>query len=516
MKGPIEVWSVQLLRKNLQAHLTARENAERQRRTYLPQNVAVKNKFTTTPKRPSAEELIAGTGSNASYLQNQQSSRKKCAYCQGNHWSDECRKYETIMQRKEKIKGKCYICFSPKHLLRACPSDRECVYCKRRHNHHRSLCPEKFRDHDNEAGVVITEERPVTSINGTSMQSHGNEAKTTLDETTKESVNGQAHSEDACLASGANVLLQTATIDIKNPQSNQTVTARILLEPGSHRPYITQKLANKLELKWLQKEIISVVTFGSTKPKQIESHVVEIELPLKDGTSFKLTANVIPEITGFIHRSPVRLGKTAFLWKDLPLADSIPSEKEISAVEILISSDYYLELITYEKNELEPGLYLLGSKLGWILSGRFGKRACNESNASMLIFSCLNQTTLVPVLLSESSLALSDQNIDDFWHMENISIKDPLIDADDNKALQHFNDTVTFKDNRYHVTWRNDVTNELPENFELAMGPLLKRMKQTPELLTKYNETIQDQLEKGIIEKVDTNLQNSEKAPRKH
>ena len=41
-------------------------------------------------------------------------------------------------------------------------------------------------------------------------------------------------------------------------------------------------------------------------------------------------------------------------------------------------------------------------------------------------------------------------------------------------------------------------------------------MKQTPEVLTKYNETIQDLLEKGIIEKVDINLQNSEKTPRKH
>ena len=45
---------------------------------------------------------------------------------------------------------------------------------------------------------------------------------------------------------------------------------------------------------------------------------------------------------------------------------------------------------------------------------------------------------------------------------------------------------------------------------------LLRRMKQMPELLTKYNETIQNQLEKGIIEKVDTNLQNSEKTSRKH
>ena len=184
-----------------------------------------------------------------------------------------------------------------------------------------------------------------------------------------------------------------------------------------------------------------------------------------------------------------------------------------------ICSDYYLELITAEKIELEPGLYLLGSKLGWILSGRFGKRTCNESSASMLIFCCPNQTTLEPILLSENSLVLSDQNIDDFWRLENVGIKDPLIDSDNNKALQH---SSTLKDNRYHVTWpwRDDVTNELPENFELAMGrlrSLLKRMKQTSEYLTKYNETIQDQLEKGIIEKVDTNLQNSEKKnPRKH
>ena len=67
--------------ENLQVHLTARENAEGQRRTYLPQNVGGTNKFTTSSKRSSAEALIAGASSNASYLQNQQSSRKKCAYC---------------------------------------------------------------------------------------------------------------------------------------------------------------------------------------------------------------------------------------------------------------------------------------------------------------------------------------------------------------------------------------------------------------------------------------------------
>ena len=56
----------------------------------------------------------------------------------------------------------------------------------------------------------------------------------------------------------------------------------------------------------------------------------------------------------------MRLGKLPFHG----LADSIPFEKEISTSKLLIDSDYHLEFITAEKIELEPGLYLLGSKLG--------------------------------------------------------------------------------------------------------------------------------------------------------
>ena len=183
--------------------------------------------------------------------------------------------------KKGKNKGRCFICFGTKHLLRECPSDRQCVYCKRTHNHHRSLCPEKFPKGESEATIVISEERPVVEVNDASFQMQENEAKTGNE---IETVNAQANTEDACLASGENVLLQTATTNVKNPQSNRSVKARVLLDPGSHRTYVTKKLANRLELKRLEKEIISVVTFGSTKPKQIESRIVSIELPLKDGT----------------------------------------------------------------------------------------------------------------------------------------------------------------------------------------------------------------------------------------
>ena len=53
-------------------------------------------------------------------------------------------------------------------------------------------------------------------------------------------MSAQANTEDACLASGENIHLQTATTNIKNPQNNRSVKARVLLDPGSHSTYVTE------------------------------------------------------------------------------------------------------------------------------------------------------------------------------------------------------------------------------------------------------------------------------------
>lgn len=53
---------------------------------------------------------------------------------------------------------------------------------------------------------------------------------------------------------------------------------------------------------------------------------------------------------------------------------------------------------------------------------------------------------------------------------------------------------------------RKDEELELSENKDLAHGRLKscpKKMRDKPELLQKYDEVIQEQLNKGIIEKVD-------------
>lgn len=92
------------------------------------------------------------------------------------------------------------------------------------------------------------------------------------------------------------------------------------------------------------------------------------------------------------------------------------------------------------------------------------------------------------------------------WKLETLGISEPVSANDDHTALQTFNDTVRFEDNRYQVTWPwKEESPSLPTNYELAMGrfrSLVNRLLRNPGHLRKYDAVIRDQLEKRIIEAV--------------
>ena len=69
-----------------------------------------------------------------------------CVYCGMSHWHDQCQKFKTLRQRKPQIKGRCYVCLSTQHLFRQCKSEKPCFYCRKKGNHHSSLCPGQFGD----------------------------------------------------------------------------------------------------------------------------------------------------------------------------------------------------------------------------------------------------------------------------------------------------------------------------------------------------------------------------------
>ena len=132
----------------------------------------------------SAEGILA-----ASSRQNPQIN---CVYCRQTHWSDECLQYKTLQSRREKLKGCCYNCLKKGHSLKECTRDRTHAHCGKRKSHHRSLCNSLFRL---QATEQTTEAQNISVSEG---------------------------SDSALVASNSQVMMQTATVTVKNLQNDTT------------------------------------------------------------------------------------------------------------------------------------------------------------------------------------------------------------------------------------------------------------------------------------------------------
>ena len=196
-----------------------------------------------------------------------------------------------------------------------------------------------------------------------------------------------------------------------------------------------------------------------------------------------------------------------YLWNEFTFADDLPTEIETSSVELLLGNDYYLDIILPQKLEVQPGLYMLGSKLGWILTGRTSETPEGITEPCMLTWihgkGIDNETTFLTGL--DKSLP-TKPNVEDFWRLESIGIRDSPVESDSDVAQKKFDETLKYEHGRYAVSWPwKEDQPDLPENRTLALGrlkSLVTRMKNTPELIQQYDDIITDQLDKGIIEKV--------------
>lgn len=317
--------------------------------------------------------------------------------------------------------------------------------------------------------------------------------------------------ENAFVSSSEMVLMQTASTDVMNPSNYLQEATRIIFDSGSQRTYISQRLASKLQLKSEREEEIKLVTFGSDKPKTVKTSSANLCIKLNKGKCFDMVVNIVPVISGKVQRRKIDVSSMEHLRhfvKDVELADTIPTENESTSIELLVGNDYYLDLILSQRIEVQPGLYLLASKLGWIVTGRTQEVEIRSTETSMLI---LSNTSVMSISENTSidSLIYSKPDLTDFWNLESIGITEHNENKGDSKAMKVFKETLQFTDGRYYVKWPwKEEQPELPVNRELALGRLkfcISCLRNKPEMMSQYNSAIQDQLSKGIIEEVKDN-----------
>ena len=494
-----EIWTVSLLRKKLKWFISAQTSAKEDCCQGTKTKYMFKANRHISPPISTSEALFV---SNKNTKTRQEISAPNCIYCHGDHWNDQCNEYKTVHARKSKIKGCCFICFRKDHQMKDCRSKKKCFFCKKEKVHHSSLCPSKFpvgnKEPQRELAHVVQE-----------------------NEISENYPQQNYLQEGSLLAYGERVLMQTAKTVVQNPKdSSGNLELRLLLDCGSHRTYISSSLASKLKLKLGKKEKLAILTFGSSNPKLIDTQITSIKIQLRDGSFLSIKAHVVPDVAGTMERIPLDTSKFHEQIKDLDLADDIQQKTESTKIELLIGNDYYGDLLLPQKIFLAPGLHLLNSKLGWIISGRVKDtfELTTESEAGLLCIDSRNSPFKDDMMLASDDLSLSGSTtLSEFWQLETLGIKDPLEQNDDDKAHNNFAETVEYEDGRYYVTWPwKDENPDLPENYNLSVGRLkstLKRLQVDENLLKKYDDIIQDQVKKGVIEKV---TDQTEEGTRNH
>ena len=134
-KGTENEWTVEMLRKSLKGYITAQEIGENQ---FLTNSEDDENPKAHEHKVRQFKKPF-GTMSSLMSTERYKNTTPNCFYCEQPHWSDECHNFSTLQERKEKAKGRCYICLHPGHVMAKCKVEKPCHHCKEKESHHPSL-----------------------------------------------------------------------------------------------------------------------------------------------------------------------------------------------------------------------------------------------------------------------------------------------------------------------------------------------------------------------------------------
>ena len=81
--------------------------------------------------------------------------------------------------------------------------------------------------------------------------------------------------------------------------------ARLILDSGSQRTYLTNNLKNILQLPTLEKKQVSIKTFGSTVERLELVEVLALGVELKGEPDLSLSAFTLPQICQTLQGQPV-------------------------------------------------------------------------------------------------------------------------------------------------------------------------------------------------------------------
>jgi hypothetical protein len=329
--------------------------------------------------------------------------KRSCAYCDlTNHKVEHCFKAKKLSKEElgEFCRGKrlCFRCLEPGHLLRNCPaSDNvECKVPDCRSRHHWFLHSKKT------VTAGKGNKKPKQWKNKNKEKSHGAVEESEDNEESSDSEENEdgnkAVDEDAFQSKGTScgkIGIQVTTVNVH--YKGKSIKANVLLDEGSNSSNITEGLARKLGMKYMQGPVNRTISVMSGKKVVVSSNLVRFSIsPVKPPevlkkhgvdkkTRFELEAWTMADVCGKNSLINWEIKKKQFKHlKDIPL----PTQGKSGCIDIVLGTDVPGLLAVIEsrvgKCITQPAAQL--TRLGWIIMGPSDRNIKKKGNISALSF----------------------------------------------------------------------------------------------------------------------------------
>ena len=431
-----------------------------------------------------------------------------CTYCKQSHPSNSCKMVTNPAARKDILikQGRCFVCLRKDHLSKNCPSKHKCFKCKGKH--HVSICPSNGNYGTNISRTTLKQEHPQkqsgnycpsgSNEGGPSSGVNSSRAAPTQEQIQNRSKNSRQNLTALYVSASTPVLLQTANALTYEPgNSAAKAKARLILDSGTQRTYVSARLREHLNLPAESSQMISIKTFGLTKENRQCVYVVGLCVATGQDEGVELSAFVVPIICDPLQSQFIAEATHTYAHlRGLELADYGTGEDNVE-VDILVGSEQYWSLVSGRVVWGEHGPTAIERKLGWVLSGPILEGIQVDGQQSNLVTTHVLKRAVNPVDVTHETL---DGSLRTFWELESLGIKPRVL-------YEKFQEQISFKNNRYevHLPWKKTHPS-LPDNYELSrkrLENLLKRLRQEPEVLKEYDSVIKEQLQRGIVEVVE-------------
>ncbi|XP_069115378.1 uncharacterized protein [Argopecten irradians] len=289
------------------------------------------------------------------------------------------------------------------------------------------------------------------------------------------------------------VLLKTAIAPVC--VNGQCVQSNILFDEGAQRSFVTQELADKLQMETTGKETINISGFGQVgdKVRHLSSGTVYLQTNTREKIPVKVL--VVPTIAVPLNSNRKHIAKLPHL-KGLKLAHPVSAD-ETFEVSLLIGADHYWDIVQ-DKVVRGKGPIAVKSKIGYLLSGPYQG------------ISSLNQRQNMSVMNVLVSHKKDECDLEKFWKVESLGIqkKDDKTEDESCTYLENYKQScIEFRGNKYiaKLPWRDDHS-PLPTNKEVARRrteSVINRLSKDPVMLKHYASIIYEQEQRGFVEKVE-------------